>query len=184
LTPVPDEGPVGGIVVAQSSLPYVGADIQGTLVSKVWQGDPSNPFGGLTFTYEILTGLGSSAPVESFTVGNYGQLLADVSFSAFPGGGAVAVPGVAPVYAGRTLTGNIISYDFSLFGNPGIFPGQNSALLVVQTGVPFYATTIASVINAGSAQVLSFAPIAVPEPATFALFGAGALALMLARKRQ
>jgi hypothetical protein len=51
LNPPSDEGkPVGAIAIDQLIEPYVGADIQGTLVSTVWDLDASNPFGGLTFT--------------------------------------------------------------------------------------------------------------------------------------
>jgi hypothetical protein len=96
----------------------------------------------------------------------------------------VIAPTVAPVYVGRTFDGNVISYDFALFGNPGIMPGDNSAVLVVQTDVPFYSPTVASVINAGSAEVLSFAPEPVPEPTAFALLGLGSLAVVMARRRK
>ena len=186
LNPPLDEGkPVGAIPIDQLVEPYVGADIQGTLISTVWASDVSNPFGGLTFTYEILTDFASTAPVENFTVGNYGGFSADASYSLFGGGGgSVSVLPVAPVYVGRSFNGNIISYDFSLFGNPGIMPGDNSAVLVVQTDVPFYSPTVASVINAGSAEVLSFAPEPVPEPTTFALLGLGSLALVMVRRRK
>ena len=78
---------------------------------------------------------------------------------------------MAPVYAGRSFNGNVISFEFSLFGNPGIMERENSALLVVRTDVPFYSSTVASVINAGSAEVLSFAPEAVPETASLGLLG-------------
>lgn len=186
LNPPADEGkPSAGILLDQLVEPYLGADIEGTLVSTVYDLDDSNPFGGLTFTYQILTGPGGSAPVEQFTVGNFSGFQTDVSYSQ-NGGDAFAIitPDVAPVYVGRSFDGNIISFDFSLFGNPGIMPGENSTLLVVQTDVSFYSPTVSSVINAGSSEVLSFAPIAVPEPSTFALLGIGSLALALVRRRR
>ena len=142
-------------------VPYAGADIQGVLVSSVYGSDPFIPTGGLSFTYEIISDFSSTHPVESFTVGNFGNFLTDVSWD-FGGG-------VAPVYASRSITGDVISYDFSLFSNPGIWPGQGSEILVVRTDAQFYQPTIASVINAGSAEVNSFAPIAVPEPASAGL---------------
>jgi hypothetical protein len=192
LNPPFDEGkPVGGGILDQIVVPYAGADIQGTLTSTVLVGDISNPFGGLTFIYEIATDLSSTAPVEQFSVGNFGLGPIDASVSLFgagPGdsGGAsssIAVGGLAPVYAGRTFNGNVISFDYALFGNPGLMPGDYSAAMVVQTDSPFYEPTISSVINSGSAEVASFAPIAVPEPTTFALVGLGSFLLLRARKR-
>ena len=164
----PEPGPeaVGALLIDQIIAPYTGADIQGSLVSSVYNVDPLNPFGGLTFTYQVFSA-GSLQPVEMFTVGNFGPFLTDVSwdFAGPPG------PTVPPVYASRNITGDVISFDFALFGAIGILPGEGSEILTVRTDVPFYAPTIASVINSGSAEVQSFAPGAVPEPASMALIG-------------
>ena len=56
-------------------------------------------------------------------------------------------------------------------------------MLVVQTDAGDYARSLASVIDATSATVESLAPVPVPEPAMLALVGFGALALLMARKR-
>jgi len=181
LFPPPNEpDPVGAVQVDQLILPYVGADIQGTLISTVWAGDVNNLLGGLTFTYEILAGLPSTAPIERFTVGNFGLLPADASYRLTP----ALIAEVAPTYAGRTPDGNVISFDFSAFGGPGIYGGQESALLVIQSSSPTYQQAVASVINAGAATVDSFAPIAVPEPTALSLLIIGSLSILGLQRRK
>ena len=142
--------------------------------------------GGLTFTYQIISDFASAHPVESFTVGNYGSFITDVLRDFAQPLPVPPVPpptlNVDPVYASRSITGDVISYDFSLFGNPGIMPDQGSELLVVRTDALFYEPTVASVINAGSAEVQSFAPIAVPEPASMAMIGPVAKGIYFKRR--
>jgi hypothetical protein len=176
--------PIGGIQLNQVSAPYANADIQGTLISTVIANDLSNPFGGLTFTYEVLVSPNSLAAVTGFTVGNYGGFLTDASYGdAFAGGGGniAIIAGVPPNTVDRSLPpGNVIGYDFF----PGILPGQGSALLVVQTDAQQWLPSLASVIDATAATVPSLAPTPVPEPVTFALVGMGILGLTLIRKRR
>src|SRR5574342_105373 len=76
---------VSGTQVDQVILPYVGADILGTLTSSVIQNDTYNPLGGLTFTYLIMADPGSAAAVSRFTVGNYGGFQTDVAYSLMNG---------------------------------------------------------------------------------------------------
>lgn len=169
---------VGGAMVDQLILPYVGADIQGTLTSSVFQNDPYNPLGGLTFAYQIAADVTSSAAISRFTVGNYGGFATDVAFSSSVGFLPVELP---PDLASRSVVpGNIIRFDFL---NAGLNGGQYSATMLVRTDSPLYAPSLASLINAGSAEVGSFAPIAVPEPSTLGLLTLGAAALLLRRRR-
>ena len=171
--PGPEPAPIGAAVVAQITMPFAGADIQGEVISTVLTGDLLNPFGGLTFTYEINVDQAAGHPLGSFSVGNYGPYLTDMSWSP-----DLNPLGVAPTYMDRSLLGEVLHYDFSMLGGPGIWGGESSALMVVRTDALFYQPTIASVINSGSAEVNSFAPIAVPEPASaglIALVSGGAL---------
>lgn len=174
VVPADGSSPDGAVLMDTRTSPYSGADIQGTVISRVYSGDAGNLMGGLTFTYEILSGATSLQDVSRFSVGNYGGFQTAVSYN------LAAVPGLTPSLATRsTGVGDIVRFDFA-----GIAPGQNSTLLVIQTDAIDYAQTIASVINAGSAEVLSLAPIAVPEPTTFLLFGMGFLALAPTLRRR
>jgi hypothetical protein len=161
-----EPGPVGGILLSTEFSLFSGADIQGSVTSRVYSGDGANPLGGLTFTYEIVSTL-SQQDISRFSIGNFGGFSTDVSYN------LAALPGVAPTVSSRSSApGDIVRFDFA-----GLAPGQNSTLLVIQTDAQVYATTIASVINAGSAEVVSLAPTPVPEPAAAALIGFGLLAL-------
>jgi hypothetical protein len=169
-----EPGPTGALLVDQVISPFLGADIQGTVTSKVYSGDLDNPLGGLTFTYQIVSSLSSVHDMSRLSVGNYGGFQTDVSYN------LAALPGVTPSVASRgTGPGDIVRFDFI-----GLPPGQVSTLLVVQTDAQAYAPTIASVINGGSAEFGSLAPVAIPEPATLALVGIGVLTLLGARNRR
>jgi len=170
LVPLDEPGPTGATLLATETAPFIGADIQGSVISKVYSGDVDNLLGGLTFTYEIVSSL-SVQDISTFTVGNYGGFLTDVSYSSVPG----FVPIVPPSLSSRSSgVGDVVRFHFI---TPALSPGLSSALLVVQTDAHVYASTIASVINAGSAEVASLAPTPVPEPAAAALIGFGLLAL-------
>jgi hypothetical protein len=167
-----EPGPVGGTLLDTKFALFTGADIAGSVTSKVYSGDTANLLGGLTFTYEIVSG-SSIQDISRFSVGNYGGFATDVSFN------LAAVPGVMPTVSSRSSgVGDIVRFDFA-----GLPPGASSTLLVVQTDAAVFAPTIASVINAGSAQVLSLAPTPVPEPSTLALALLGGVALLWRRPR-
>jgi len=179
LNPVPFEPePAGGILEASVPAPYANLDIQGTVISSVYSGDASNPFGGLTFTYQVIADLTSTAAVEFLTSGNFGNFLTDVSYD--DQANFAAVGGVVPNFASRSLNGNVISFNFF----PGVLGGQYSALLVVQTDAMAYAPSVASVINATAITVPSLAPVPVPEPGAFALAGFGVLVLTILGRRR
>ena len=174
LFPPLDEPPPAGAPIAQLITPFAGADVQGTLISSVYAGDI---LPGFTFTYEILVDFASGHSVSQLSVGNYGPFFTDMSYSSAPN-----PAGVAPTYADRSLDGDVLHYNFSMLGGTGIWGGQSSALLVVRTDAMFYEPTVASVINSGAAEMQSFAPIAVPEPASMAMIGLVATGLYFKRR--
>ena len=55
---VGETDPTGGTVLSSLSAPFVAGTYSGTLISQVISGDPSNPLGGLTFTYLLTNNLG------------------------------------------------------------------------------------------------------------------------------
>ena len=46
--------PIGGLTLTNLTYSFVGPTFSGTISSSVIQGDASNPWGGLTFTYQFL----------------------------------------------------------------------------------------------------------------------------------
>jgi hypothetical protein len=154
--------------------PYAGIGFSGTLTSRVFNNDPTNPFGptGLTFTYEITNVASSVHVLHRLTSSNYTGFNTDVSFS--PG------TGVRPHQADRT-TADVVGFNFTetAFGGFGLItPGSQSRMLVVQTNATQHMDSFVSLINGGISTVPSFSP--VPEPGTWilsliGLLGFGAL---------
>jgi hypothetical protein len=113
--------------------------------------------------------------VSGFSVGNYGGFQTDVSYN------SVGALDVIPFLANRSAApGDVIRFTYF----PGIDSGKSSALMVVQTDAARYEASVASVINAGSAEVQSLAPTAVPEPALAALGILGGFAVLSLRRRR
>jgi len=166
--------PVNGVLLASVTAPFASADLQGNVISEVYAGDLSNPWGGLTFTYQVTMGPNSPHAVSQFSVGYYGGFQTDVSYN------NLVVNGVNPFAMTRSAgMGDVVRFIFF----PGIDGGAFSSLMVVQTDALNYQDTIASVINASAATVASFAPTGVPEPALAALAVLGG-ALLLGLRRQ
>ena len=76
LAPVP-LGPdiSSGMVVATTIHPIVAATYTANLVTTVYEGDTSNPYGGLTFTYEIRDVAGVQSINRLSLLGYGGQLV-------------------------------------------------------------------------------------------------------------
>lgn len=163
LFPAPAEpDPTGGVLVAGGvPVPFASINYSGTLTSSVIAGDPSNPFGGLTFTYLLASDAISVNMISRLTVNGYQGFLTDASYQAPPGG-------VMPAYVDR-LTADVVGFSFISFpiGSGLITPGSHSALLVVQTDAPAFTTSFASVIDGTVVSPPTYGPI--PEPATAVL---------------
>jgi hypothetical protein len=161
----PEPDPVGGgVVFTTGPVPVVAATFTGQLISNVIAGDATNPFGGLTFTYQISNLPNSFDAIERLTVNDFAGFLTDASFQ--PAGG------IAPVFITRSINGNVVGFNFMA---PALLQGASSELLVVQTNAPQWKLTTASVINGSVAMVDSVAPM-IPEPCTLALLALGGLA--------
>lgn len=163
--------PTGGTVVATNGFAFNSATLDGIVLSRVYQGDPSNPYGGLTFTYSLIMFSGSSDSLSELTVGSYGGLSTDVSYN--------SIGGVAPSNFTRSAgDGDTLRFFFS--NNGGILPGQPGDILVVQTSATSFGTAMGGVIDSIPANVTVLAP--VPEPAIGSLC-AIALGALLFRRR-
>jgi len=167
--------PLGGVVVAgPSASPLVGTAFTGTLTTTVIQGDASNPFGGLTFVYQVANSPHSADGIVRLPVTGYGNWLTDMSFQ--PG------LGLPPTAMDRSLTGDVVGYSFvgPPVGPTVLLPGTVSELLIVQTDAAAWTTTTGN----GIEGIISTGPIyvpTIPEPATLALLFGG-LVLLLRRR--
>jgi len=173
-------GPVGASLVASSNVPFNGLDFannilfSGSLLSSVYSGDTSNPYGGLTFTYQLSSLPSSVNAIDRLTLNRFSGVQADVSYT-----GA----GIVPSRASRTANGDLIAFVFEdgLF-LPSLVPGGSSPILVIQTSSQVYDIGNASIIDGATASVPTYTPLAVPEPTTLALSALGILALAARRK--
>lgn len=159
-------------LLATASSPVTAVTFGGTLVSSVYANDSSNPWGGLTFTYQLFN-VGPDT-VERLTLSSFAGFLTDVNYSQ---------TGIVPLNAVRTVSGNQISFNFRNQAEQGtLVPGGSSPWLIIQTDSTVYQNSIAGVINSSTANVATFAPAAVPEPATTALAALGVAACLLGRR--
>jgi hypothetical protein len=170
LSPPPAEAsPVGGSVLFNTGpVPFTAGTFSGTLTSTAISGDSSNPWGGLTFTYEIDNFSASGDEIARMTVSSFGLFVTDASYNS-----TTPVGGLAPMSITRSANGAVLGFNFLV---PSLAPGSSSALLVVQTDSPGFVHTGASLIDGSSTTVSSLAP--VPEPSTLCLAGLGLLGLL------
>lgn len=176
------EPAVGATIVTTASVPFTALTFSGTLVSTVWSGDTSNPFGGLTFTYQLFNN-GADA-IERLTLSSYAGFFTDVSYAGAAGAPFISVgTEVVPLNAVRTASGNQISFNFRDAAEQAtLIAGANSPLLIIQTDSQVWQNSIAGVINSSTANTATFAPAAVPEPATATLVVLGVVACLLERR--
>jgi hypothetical protein len=181
--PAPAEpDPTGGVPVA-GGLPvaFASANYTGTLTSTVIAGDPSNPLGGLTFTYLLTNDASSLNSLERMTISSFAGFATDVSYQ-FP------AAGVPPTFIDRNpLPGDVVGFSFfsAPIGSGAILPGTNSALLVIQTDAPTFQPSFAHILDGTPALVASYAPaFGIPEPSTLVLAIVGGLALLIYRRRR
>lgn len=165
--------PVGASLMDSSVVNFSALTFSGTLTSKVWSNDASNPHGGLTFTYELSNNQSSADPIDRFTLSSYSGFLVDASYF-----GA----GIVPTAVTRNSAGNQISFNFSGVVEGILVQGASSPVLILQTDSTVWQDSIAGVINSSTVNVATFAPLTVPEPTTAALVVLGALTLGLRRK--
>jgi hypothetical protein len=167
----------GGAAVAFSSPPGPG-HFSGTLTSTVIAGDPSNPLGGLTFTYRLHNDATSLNSIGRMTDLDYSGFLTDVSYQ-------IPLAGLPSTTTDRSAPpGSTIGWSFTAapVGLGSLAPGATSALLVVQTNAPTFFANTANIIDGSIVSVATFSPNpVVPEPASLALLSVSTVALLRRR---
>ena len=180
-------GPIAGTVEVGTGIPvpFVSGTFNGTLTSTVYSDEATNPYGGLTFTYQ-LTSNSAPAPagdIDRLTINDYAGFTVDGSYRAT---NATDVP---PTLVDRDVSGDVIGFSFlNLPGNLGNGPlhkGFTSALLVLQTGALTFQPTLVAVIDGSTVIVPSFSPNRnIPEPSSFILAALGLFGLAAWSRRR
>jgi hypothetical protein len=169
----PASEPDDGHLLAQTNCTFTSAAFTGTLTSKVWADDESNPWGGLTFTYKLANNSDCLESLGLFALRGFDGLLTDVNYSG---------PGIAPRSVDRSVDGNQITFGFfDRHGGETLLPGDTSAWLVIQTGCTSWGLNQLVGLDALEVIAPAFTPTAVPEPNITALIIASGL-LFLSRK--
>lgn len=164
----------GSTVLASLTSPFnVPGFFIGSLTATVVAGDPANPLGGLTFTYELSNAPQSPNAIARLTVTNYSGFGTDASYE-------TPATGLTPALIDR-LSSDVVGYSFSGIGAGPIFPGVTSAVLVLQTDATAWTQTSASIIDAGAVTVPTLGPT-IPEPASIGLLGVAGCALLSRRR--
>jgi hypothetical protein len=177
-TAAAEPDPLGGMVVAGPLVsPMIGTAFTGTLTSTVIAGDVSNPFGGLTFIYQVANDASSGDAIGRVTVTGYDGWLTDMSFE--------PSLGLPPATMDRSFNGNVVGYSFvgPPLGPTVLMPGSTSGMLVVQTDAPAWATSTGNIIDGSIASGPAYAPVSepVPEPASVLLAIIGVVLLIRRR---
>ncbi|MDE3099838.1 MAG: hypothetical protein KGJ88_10220 [Verrucomicrobiota bacterium] len=157
LSPAPAEpDPIGGSVLYTTSVGWGPSlsGLGGTLTSSVLTGDASNPYGGLTFTYQFNIAPVATDSASGIALGGFAGFLTDVSFR--------LASGVAPTYVTRSGSGDDVTFNFF---TPDVVPGQSSALLVVQTDAHSWKHGITSIIDHSAVPNIGTLIPAVPDAA-------------------
>jgi hypothetical protein len=162
--------PVGGKMLFLTNINSSSSSFSGILTSSVLLDDSSNPYGGLTFTYQLTCDAVGYTPVSSISINGFRSFLTSVSYE------TSVDRADDPIQASRTEEsldgGTTLNFDFSTC----LRDGQSSACLVVQTSAKSW-TWDSSYACFGSCCI--HAPSPVPEPTSnkFLVFGLGAMAV-------
>jgi hypothetical protein len=164
--------PSGSIIASSTQqLSSVGNTFTATLYSAVYR----ETGGTLDFIYQVSNSANSFDALEhvvnsSFTgfttSASYALASALSSDPSSPFVTGTVVPFLARRSGGTAGESNV-SFDFA----PFVLPGQTSDLLVIQTNARTFIPGMTLVTDSQSASYNTFAPSAVPEPASMVLLG-------------
>ena len=176
---------LAGTVLQDRLVPYsltVGTDLlQGVIQQRVVREDVA---GTLDFYWRILPGQNGNLPITSFRLGDFGDFITDGDWR------IDGLGDVAPVSALVFATPGFVNFQFSR--DPvGPATDATSFFFFLHTSATHYADTaeydlVCAPTGCITGESSTFAPAAVPEPATWAMMLLGFLGLgsMLRAARQ
>jgi hypothetical protein len=167
--------------VAQVSTPVATPTYSGTLTSAVY----TNSGGTLDFYYQFTNNQGSTDGIERLSITSFAGFTTDVGYrttalAPFTAGAQ------APLYADRSASGQTVGFNFTSSNQAGPFlvdPGESSRTIVIRTNATQFFTGNTAIIDGFAANAPSFAPAAIPEPASLAGLATIALGAIARRRR-
>jgi hypothetical protein len=191
--------PAGEVLVAHQTVPFTYSTSAGTNSGMVVEAVYSEGVGGtLDFFYQVFNSANSSTSLERSTVVSFSQAtcggLTGVCAEYLNGGTEGTLSGggfhvnaagnpVHPDTADLDMTGKTVGFSFyPPFNTNDVAPGTWSDVFVVSTDQKFYTPGNVNIIDGGTVTIAGYQPVTVPEPASFALFGLGLLAVAGIRK--
>lgn len=183
LTPVLPGFPDNYVSLDFSQTPFTGVNalgetrFTGNLQSYVFRNTVDNTLG---FAWIVTNDATSTSSLEALGLTGYQGFSTSVAQDPVGLGG-----GTNSFAASRDALGDVVSFSWlnTPLGSGTIVPGTFSSPQWIFTNATSYTIGSANLIDGAVATVPTFAPKAVPEPASMAALGLGAIGILRRRKK-